>query len=525
MKKLLTLLLSLLMFITLAACGGQKTKEVSSTAEFSSIGITTMKIPGEVISNIKYYIVDNKIAEIDFTNSGHDYVYRGSKECGPSAILDIDSVPTMTVSSTFDGISYTLSAYPEGLAAIWIDNMTTYSLFGKNLTVSSNYEFYRILELITDEDIIEQQVDLPEISAKTTKDYIVEWFKDNGFKDVEYVYENSDTVEEDHVIKLSKEGKAYPSDGIVCTISTGPKKPEIVKVADNMIGYTEADFVDELKKLGMGYTKGSTTYYSTTIKKGNVFDYDDGSFPVGTVIKYHLSRGAYEFDSDDFNTLTKAKAEELVDDLNKLNAHVELELEKHETSNHDAGTIYKCNGTRDGFKTIVSCRLAVSPTPDTRVTLPNYVGTYNNPCGSQSACTVNQINYMIEYHNDGNPEGYISAQTVAAGKVEPGTNVKLIVSGAKAYIGRVENGYYSKAEGSNYVETSESLKGPSFFGQFDKWNIEYENTFNDARPDGAIVEIDVYDENENRWNANYIEGYYSTVNTKVRVIINDLRLY
>lgn len=525
MKKLLTVLLMVLMLVSITACGSSSnTKEVNSTNDFYNIGITTMETPNDfTISNIQYYVINKNIAEITFVNSGHKYSYRASKEAGVAGINEFESEPIEKMSSVFNEVSYSLAAYPEGLYAVWIKDMVTYSLFGEGLSIDNNYEFFRMIQVITGANVTEEPVTLPVIDNKTTKDFIMKWFEENGFVDVDYVYENSETVPEDVVIALSLEGKAYPSDEIICTISTGPKKPDIVTVPDNMINFTEGDFIDALKKLGMGSTRSSTTYYSTTIKKNNIFSYDDGSFPVGTIIKYNLSRGAYEFDADEFNDKTKAEAQDHADYLNKLNAHVELKLEEHETNNHKAGIVYKCSGTKDGIKTIVGCRLAVAP-KDTRVDLPNYVGSYNNPCGGKDACTVNQINYMIEFHDDGNPTGYISAQTVPAGKVEPGTCVKLIVSSPMVYLYRLESGAYNKLEGGSYEDTSEALKSPDYFGRFGRFNVDYMAAYNDAQPDGAILEIAIYDNALGRWNANYTEGNYST-DTPVRITINDLRDY
>ena len=536
MKKILTILLSVMMLISLAACKNKDNgiinpvtnpmKEVDSPAAFAELGITDMEFPGdEHISDVKYYIVNKQIAEIDFVNSGHNYRYRASRDLGAGSITGIFSTPTTAISSTIEGVSYNLAAYPEGLSAIWIKGMVTYSLFAEGLTEDSNYEFFRIIELITgiqtEEEQEEATVELPQINEKTTKDYIVLWFEDNGFKDVDYVYESSDTVPEDYVISLSKEGKVHPTDEIICKISTGPAKPEIVKVPDNMLNDTEDDFLEALTSLGMGAKKGTTTYYSTTIKKGNVFCYEDGNFPVGTIIKYNLSRGMYVFDAEEFDGLTKDQAEEYVETLNNLNAHVTLNLEKHETENHEAGKIYKCVGDKDGIKTNVSCRLAVKPT-DKRVELPNYVGTYNNPCGTASTCTVNQINYMIELHEDGNPAGYISAQTVPAGKVDPGTCVKLIVSSSMVHLYRVESGYYSKFEGNWYDETEEALM-TSDAGLKKFQSVQFETITDVNLPNGSVVEIQIFDEDSNMWNPDYKDGNYSKY-TRVKVILNDIRL-
>lgn len=531
MKKLLVVLLSALMIFTLAGCKksgeeGRSAVQVDSAADFAKIGITGMDVPTDKgLSNIEYYILDGNIAEVYFINSGHQFLYRASKEAGAGSIVEIEKAPLMSFASSYDGISYTFNEYENGLVCVWIKDLVTYALLEESVSSDSNYEFARVIQIITginfdEEEEVDKQIELPKIDSKTTKDFIMNWFEENEFKDVDYEYENSDTVEADHVISLSKEGKVYPTDEIVCKISTGPKKPDIVRVPDNMLNYKEEDFLKALKDLGMGATKGSTKYYSTTIKNGNVFCYDDGNFPVGTIVKYNLSRGAYAFDSDDYNGRTKDNAIEYVKELNNLNAHVTLNLEDHETNNHTAGTIYKCSATKDGIKTIVSCRLAKTPSP-TKVNLPNYVGTYNNPCGAAASCTLNQINYMIEYHEDkDHPAGYISAQTVNPGPVDPGTCVKLIVSSSEIYLYRVEDSYYDKFAGNWAEETIEALNA----GDLGKFNdIRYETRTDGSMPNATVLEIQIFDDATQSWTSNYPRGYYSKY-TKVKVIVNDIRL-
>lgn len=531
MKKIFKSVLVVFMLTSLCSCKNNEVidepvvnpiKEVTSVADFEEIGVTGMKpITNKDVDEVNYYIVNGQIAEIQFFTGDNKYVYRGSRDLGAGAITGIYSAPITALSTTIDGISFNYASYNEGLCAIWIKDMITYSLFAEGITEDGNYEFARILELLTDVDLeIEDEVELPQINEKTTKDYIVEWFNDNGFKDVDYEYENSDTVFEGYVIRLSKEGKVYPSDEIICTISAGKEKPEIVNVPDNMLNYSEEEFINACSDLGIGTSRGSTKYYSTTIKEGNIFSYDDGNFPVGTIIKYHLSKGAYAFDADEYNGLTEKEVNEYVDSLNKLNAHVSISLEKHETLNHEAGKVYKCNGIKDGIKTNVSCRLAIKP-EDKRVELPNYVGTYNNPCGTGNACSVNEINYSIEYLEDGNPAGYISNQSVAPGKVEPGTEVKLSISTAMPYIYRIESGYYDKFKGNWYDQTEEALMQDTAFGKF-KY-VTFETITDINLPNGGIVDIQIFDETTNLWINDYEAGNYPS-STKVKIILNDIRL-
>lgn len=533
MKKIIVILLCFLMLIGMSACAKKEdpgtivdpvvnpNKEVNSPEEFSKIGIYDIKVENEDFSDLKYYIVNDQIAQVNFKHSNHDYCYRASKDLGVGTIAGIMSTPTMSYNETYDNIGFNFTAYPEGLLAVWIKDMVTYSLFGRDLEQDNSYEFARVVQIITGIEVIEdEKIALPEINAKTTKDYIELWFEDNGFKDVQYLYESSNEVEKNCVIKLSKSGEVSPLDEIIVTVSTGPEAPKVVKVPGNMLNYTVKEFEAACEKLGMKTQKLTSTYYSTTIKKGNVFSYPDGDFPVGYTIEYSLSRGAYSFDADDYNGLTKDEVQKFVKTLNNLNAHVNLTLKEKETDDHPAGKVYKCSGEKDGINTNVTCKLAVK-SPTKLVELPNYVGTYNNPCGVNLTCTLNQINYMIDYVDDeDNPSGLITAQTVPAGKVEPGTNVKLVIASNMPYLYKPDD--YNKYEGSNYKETEEALMQDSALGKFA--NLTFETVSDFSARNGQLLEIWIFDEDIQQWRSDYQPKQYSRY-TRIKAIINNPVVY
>ena len=540
MKKIITLLLCLTMALCLVGCNNNNNdpkptnpvdgqpKEVGSLIDFEKIGVTGMHVPSAEATNVKLYTINDQVAQMTFDYSGNSYVFRGSKVLGMGSILGIDSTPTMQSSDTYEGLNYTSFAYPEGLAVVWIKDLVTYSLFGQGMGTNDNFAFAHTMALCSglkvEEEEVDDSIELPEISSETTKDEIVKFFTENGFKSVEYVYEHSSSVKENHVIGLSRAGKVHPSDSITCTISTGPDepaKPQIVKVPDNMLNYTEEKFIAACKELGMGTSKNSTTYYSTTITRGRIFAYPDGDFPVGTIIKYNLSRGAYVFDEDKYNGLTKAQAKDYVAELNNLNAHVELVMNEKETENHPAGTIYKCGSEKDGIKTIVTCRLAKKPTTQ-YVELPNFVGSYNNPCGGSNACSINQINYKISFVENENPAGFVISQSVPAGSVVAGTGVTLTISSGQPYLYRVESGYYARFQGVNFDETVALLQNPQALGRFS--NVQYQTISDGSYSQGEVVKIERYITSVHGWDENYPAGNYPS-DTALVVTINEIRLY
>ncbi|MBQ0090564.1 MAG: hypothetical protein KBT27_14660 [Prevotellaceae bacterium] len=534
MKKLMTILLCLAMALCVVGCSKKNDSEptnpvngqvtqVGSILDFEKIGVFGMHVPSAQATDVKFYTINNQVAQMTFNYSGINYVFRGSKILGVGSILGIDSAPKMQTSDVYEGINYQAIEYPEGLAVVWVKDMTTYSIFAEGATVDDSYAIAHVAQLCAGLSVEEEEkdnlVELPEITKDTTKDEMMKFFDDNGFKSVNYKYQNSDSVKLNHIIGLSKAGKVNPIDPIECVVSAGPDepaKPQIVNVPGNMLNYSETKFIEACKALGMGTSKNSTTYYSTTIMRGNIFCYPDGDFPVGTVIKYNLSRGPYTFDPDKYNGLTKAQAKDYVNELNNLNAHVELVLNDHETDNHPAGTIYKCNSEKNGIKTIVTCRLAKKPSAE-YVDLPNYVGSYSNPCGGGNSCSLNQINYKIEYQETENPKGLVISQSVPAGKVLAGTGVTLVISKGEPYLYRVESGYYDGFRGNSFDQTVALLQEPKAFGGFS--DVQYQTISDGDYPGCAVVKVEMYIRSVHGWTENYNEGYYPS-DTPLIVTIN-----
>ena len=125
------------------------------------------------------------------------------------------------------------------------------------------------------------------------------------------------------------------------------------------LGLSEEEFLSSIKELGYSnFKKSDSTYYSTTIKKGTVYSYDDGEIALSSEINYALSEGAYSFDASTFNGKTKEEAQTLVNNLKKRNAKLSGSLISISfvdgTSNKDKkGTTYDCSNS--GSK--ITCKL------------------------------------------------------------------------------------------------------------------------------------------------------------------------
>lgn len=527
MKKLLTILSAMLIVLSLVGCSGgsdnpgNSTKEVASASEFSSLGfiIDAPTIGG--ITDIKYSIEDKNVARVDFNYSNHAFTFKASKDKKPAEMLGFVSTPYNAETFEVNDMTFAVANYDEGSAAAWTANEVFYSLFGGGLQIDDLQGFGRMTVLCAGIEIPEEPtVDLPEKVEGMTKDEIDKWLYDNNFSDIDYEYKGSTTVEKDHVIGLSKSGTVHPYDEIIVYISTGPGEGDVVLVPDYLCGKTEVEFVEFINKLNLVPIRLGTNYYSTTIVRGSVYKYDDGKFPTGTEIKYNLSVGPYEFVDTDYNGKTVDQVNAMVASLNNLNAHINFAYKEVQTNDHTHGLTYGCTATKDNITTNVACSLA-KPVEDTRVDLPNFVGTYNNPCPNSNACSVNGINYEIFFVCDGNPNGYISAQTVNPGKVARGTGVGLTISTEMPYLHNAKDtNFYSKYQCDTPDETEEALKNDKDLKHFDY--LVFERDMSGAGVGGEVVNVLIWDK-RGYWVTDFETGRYPK-DTPVRIQIAEMLL-
>lgn len=145
MKKVyyITMYLFIISMLYLTACSGKKTKEpvslpnpvrvVSGSEAFEEIGLT-MRIP-EKIENAEYSIINDSIAQINFSVDQVEYNYRGSvKESDISGIYEEfdDQVVSLRASYSGGDITIEIKTTKAGnqLASFRIDD-TSYSLYSK----------------------------------------------------------------------------------------------------------------------------------------------------------------------------------------------------------------------------------------------------------------------------------------------------------------------------------------------------------------------------------------------------------
>lgn len=327
----------------------------------------------------------------------------------------------------------------------------------------------------------------------TSRSYVDNWCKANGIK-VAYYYTAS-SLGENLVVSTDPKAGTLIGNGSTLTVylSEGQKEKETVNVGDDLLNMSESAFVEHIKSLGLNASKSNTTYFSTTIASGNIYSYEDGDFPIGDTITYSLSIGKYSFNADEFNNKSKSSANTLVQNLNARNAHVSIKFNNVETSDYSENTVYGCTASASGINTNITCNVAITsassgsdgndkPSVET-VNVPNYVGQAS-PCGNDSSCTIDSINYSVSYdYSDTYDSGIVISQS-ASGVVNQGTKISLVVSQGieTAYIG--DKDLYN---GGDYESSLASInRNLSVFNL----TIENHNIQNDEDySDGQIISI------------------------------------
>lgn len=532
MKKILTVLTTLLIILSLVGCSNnptpqpkeEPTRDVQSANEFKTLGFV-IDIPTlSGVTNAKYKIEDNDTARVYFDYLNHSYQYAASKTKTSNQLMNFfASVPYEAKTFNVEGNDYSIANYAEGSVGAWTSGGVNYALYGEGLGSDDLHGFGMVIAECAGIEIPEEEevtVEIPSNVLSMNKQEIEKFLRENNFQDIDFEYASSKDVKKDYVISISQTGTVHPYDEIVVVISTGPSATDTMFVPDNLCGKSEAEFVDIISDLSLVPVKLGTKYYSTTIVRGSVYKYDDGKFPVGTEIKYNLSAGPYQFAAEDYNGKTVEQVNALVASLNNINAHVNFAYKEVETNNHTHGLTYDCSASKDGVKTNVACNLA-KPVQDTKVDLPNFVGTYYNPCGNKSTCSLNGINYEIFKVCDGYPAGYVSAQTVKPGKVEKGTYVGLTISTEMPYIHNVFESFYHKYECDLSDETEEALKNDPDLMQLD--HVVFERDMSGQYRGGEVVNVLIWDD-RGYWVSEFEPGRYPK-DTVVRIVIAENLLY
>ena len=151
------------------------------------------------------------------------------------------------------------------------------------------------------------------------KDKIEEFFNNNHFVDVSYIYEISETITKDKFIKINNEGKSLSRDTIiVITLSLGSAKDKIdIKMPD--LSKSDKNNVDIWAKEYFMFVE-YTYEFSDTIAHGMVITYSptkDSDIKTNSTIKVTISKGK-KITMSDFVGKNKLELEKWVNENNLI---------------------------------------------------------------------------------------------------------------------------------------------------------------------------------------------------------------
>ena len=489
-------------------------------------------------ATMKEWLDENK-----FSNYSFEYVLDEENEIDKVIKLNVEGkakrsdeiIVTISAGNDIDNVVITVpdfSTYTKAQIDEWADNNRINVKY--NYVISSAYPEGKIIEQSIEAESEMRVGDSITITISqgnglsmpdfynSSRSSVDNWSKENNIK-VNYYYVESATIKENYVVSTDpKAGILIGSGNTVKVYLSSGQAEEEVTVADDKLNSTEASFIEYIKSLGLNVNKSNVTYFSTTIAKGNIYSYDDGSFKKGDTINYSLSEGPYAFNSTDYNGKSKSQAQSVATSYNNRNAHINISFKDVETSDYDNGITFACQASSSGINVSVTCNVAIneaqeSPEPSPSeppaieyVNVPNYVGQ-SSPCSSNAAsCAIDSITYNISYETSDTYEAGIVIRQDKKGNQPVNSTVSLVVSSGirTSFIGLCDLYAANSAMGEGYAEALDRVTRN--LGVFD---LTIETISDPNLSDGQIASISVGD-----YGTSYNPGQYP-VNTKVVVII------
>ncbi|MBQ5552455.1 MAG: hypothetical protein IIU37_02585, partial [Erysipelotrichaceae bacterium] len=144
---------------------------------------------------------------------------------------------------------------------------------------------------ITISSELEQPLMLPQL-YNTGKEDIEKWQKENGVENVTIVYENSDTINKDAIIRIEPSENIFKDTPVTVYISSGRANASDDKIEVKSGEYTNltvSAFESQVKALGLKPNHNTAKDdYSTSVTKGNIVWHGSGTYENGETINYGI---------------------------------------------------------------------------------------------------------------------------------------------------------------------------------------------------------------------------------------------
>ena len=174
---------------------------------------------------------------------------------------------------------------------------------------------------ITISSELEQPLMLPQL-YNTGKEDIEKWQKENGVENVTIVYENSDTVNKDAIIRIEPSENIFKDTPVTVYISSGRANASDDKIEVKSGEYTNltvSAFESQVKALGLKPNHNTTKDdYSTSVTKGNIVWHGSGTYENGETINYGICLDQKKDASSLINIKAGTYAGKSEDDFKKI---------------------------------------------------------------------------------------------------------------------------------------------------------------------------------------------------------------
>jgi len=140
-------------------------------------------------------------------------------------------------------------------------------------------------------------INIPQISATTTREDIENWVKENNLVNVNFIQEANDDIEKGIVIRIEPNVIQTIDENINVYISSGSDKQtsSITVKKNSYIDLTISEFETKVKQLGLKPVHAeSKDDYSSSIEKGKIVWHGSGEYVKDEDIRYGLSKGKDE---------------------------------------------------------------------------------------------------------------------------------------------------------------------------------------------------------------------------------------
>ena len=134
-------------------------------------------------------------------------------------------------------------------------------------------------------------ISLPDIS-KYTKNDILLWAKSNNINEINFVEEESETINLNHVIRVEPTENIYPDTTLTVYVSKTNLNTEIEIKGGDYINLSESSFIQKIKELSLVPNHSlERDDYSDYVAKDNIVWHGSGSYTKGETVNYGLSKG------------------------------------------------------------------------------------------------------------------------------------------------------------------------------------------------------------------------------------------